>query len=351
MYDLKEVMEPLWKEGTIKRESVIFLEENDFQSELLFGINKIIKLESSDQKTVYTEDEDYFIKDGKIVLTEKSSVPKLFSSQLYPEKYQEGKVFGCTRGGYLSFSEGTYWHKLQTYVTYETKGSINDIPLPAKSELLPKTLKKLSCGETIRLVVYGDSISEGYNASGFVGEEPYMPSYGQLTAEFAVSKGASVWLKNTSLAGKDTVWALENVKERVIQYSPDLVILAFGMNDGTSRISGEDFRKNMETLRNEVLKSNPDCEFIMIAPTLPNKMACLLDEEKTPFYGTQDEYADEIVKLKQQGTDILDMTAIHRSLLRKKKFTDMTGNNVNHPNDYLVRWYAQCLCIMLGLMK
>jgi hypothetical protein len=37
------------------------------------------------------------------------------------------------------------------------------------------------------------------------------------------------------------------------------------------------------------------------------------------------------------------MTAVHGSLLSKKSYADMTGNNINHPNDYLARVYAQTL--------
>ena len=37
------------------------------------------------------------------------------------------------------------------------------------------------------------------------------------------------------------------------------------------------------------------------------------------------------------------MTSIHQSLLARKSYADMTGNNINHPNDYLARVYAQTL--------
>ena len=37
------------------------------------------------------------------------------------------------------------------------------------------------------------------------------------------------------------------------------------------------------------------------------------------------------------------MTGMHASLLEKKRYADMTGNNVNHPNDYLARVYAPTL--------
>mgnify|MGYP004609793363 FL=1 len=50
---------------------------------------------------------------------------------------------------------------------------------------------------------------------------------------------------------------------------------------------------------------------------------------------------------KSGGVVVGDMTAVHQVLLQHKRFFDMTANNVNHPNDFLVRAYAQLVCTML----
>ncbi len=349
MYDLNEIMEPCWRAGTIRKESVTFLEESGYRAVLWHRPEKILKVESSDGKTVYREGLDYELRDSALVLPETSAIPRIANRELYSAQAQEGKAFGCTDGGYLLFSEGSFWHKLQTYVTY-TSGEAFPVELiPKKTALLPGTLEKLGRGDTLRMVVYGDSISEGYNASGFVGAEPYLPTYSQLVQEYAAARGKHIWLKNTALAGQDTNWALEHVEERVCAYDPDLVILAFGMNDGTAGMDGARFRENVETLRRIIRQHAPRCEFLLVAPILPNKKACMLDEGRTPFFGTQEQYAPQLLQLREAGTDVVNMTAIHRALLERKQYPDMTGNNVNHPNDYLVRWYAQCICSVLGL--
>ena len=41
------------------------------------------------------------------------------------------------------------------------------------------------------------------------------------------------------------------------------------------------------------------------------------------------------------------MTGVHKELLNHKSYQDMTGNNINHPNDYLIRWYAQFISGLL----
>lgn len=41
------------------------------------------------------------------------------------------------------------------------------------------------------------------------------------------------------------------------------------------------------------------------------------------------------------------MTDMHTHLLRLKRYWDMTGNNINHPNDFLARVYAQVVSQVL----
>ena len=37
------------------------------------------------------------------------------------------------------------------------------------------------------------------------------------------------------------------------------------------------------------------------------------------------------------------MTSVSQAILKHKDFHDYSGNNINHPNDYFVRVYAQTL--------
>ena len=38
---------------------------------------------------------------------------------------------------------------------------------------------------------------------------------------------------------------------------------------------------------------------------------------------------------------VVPITALHAETLERKKYWDMTANNINHPNDMLIRMYAQ----------
>ncbi len=56
---------------------------------------------------------------------------------------------------------------------------------------------------------------------------------------------------------------------------------------------------------------------------------------------------DALARLCQPGIALADMTSIWAELLNHKKDRDMTGNGVNHPNDFGHRVYAQVLSSLL----
>ena len=75
-------------------------------------------------------------------------------------------------------------------------------------------------------------------------------------------------------------------------------------------------------------------EFILTATMLPNQYV-------GTAYKNQPLYEEPLSQLAGEGVAFLNMTQTHRDLLRYKRFVDMTGDNMYHPNDFLVRWYAQ----------
>ena len=49
------------------------------------------------------------------------------------------------------------------------------------------------------------------------------------------------------------------------------------------------------------------------------------------------------MELREKGTVIADFYSMQKYLLKRKRFIDLTGNNVNHPNDFMIRCHAQLL--------
>lgn len=104
------------------------------------------------------------------------------TADLYPTT--AGNTQAKMGGGYVLFYEGHYFHDRQLVVTYTHKANVWNGPVPIYgSAKLPHTINKLINGAPLTLLLYGDSISYGANASGVMGVQPYMPSWGSLVVQ------------------------------------------------------------------------------------------------------------------------------------------------------------------------
>ena len=54
-------------------------------------------------------------------------------------------------------------------------------------------------------------------------------------------------------------------------------------------------------------------------------------------------YRDELKALAGPGVALADVTAVWELLLKHKHDLDLTGNGLNHPNDFGHRLYAQAI--------
>jgi hypothetical protein len=59
------------------------------------------------------------------------------------------------------------------------------------------------------------------------------------------------------------------------------------------------------------------------------------------------QYRDALAGLCQEGIALADMTSIWTEFFKRKQDWDLTGNGVNHPNDFGHRVYAQVLSALL----
>lgn len=350
-YNFGESMVCFWKSATIYNESVLMVSYNGKMPEagLLFKPAEIISVKNSHLDIEYTEYEDWVFEDGKLKLTENSRALFLTCGQLYPALPREGWTFPRIGGGYLLFQEGHHFHDLQLCVSYTHPGDLWKGPVPVFDQAkLPKTKAILQAKRKMKIVLNGDSISAGANASGLMLVPPFQPDWGHLfVRKLEEVYGSQIELINTSKGGETSEWGMQNVGALVSEYRPDLVILHFGTNDGTCRMPAEQYKKNIEGMIKNVRSVNPDAEFILISPLMPNQRAALPNNPEVSFYGEQEKYLPVLRTLEEDGIAAVDMISIHKELLRHKKYYDMSGNHVNHPNDFLIRWYAQVLCTTL----
>ncbi|MBF0432221.1 MAG: SGNH/GDSL hydrolase family protein [Fibrobacteria bacterium] len=338
-FNMSQSMAPFWSTDTMYNESVLMMSSDGGapQAKLLFTPLDILSVKSSSLDVEYAEGVDWVWEDGVLKLLSGSSAVSLTEAELYPST-PGGNTFPRAGGGYILYSEGNFFHGKQLAVTYTHEGGLWMGPVPVYQEkALANVIAKLKSGKKIKIVFFGDSITEGYNASGMlVGASPYTPSWAELVcANLNRYYTSSVTFLNTAKAGERSNWGLANVAALVTAHKPDLVVIAFGMNDGNQHIQmlPETFKSNVQGMINNVRSQNPSAEFILVSTTLANS--------ETAVAVKQAEYITVLNELASQGIVVADMTGAHAELLKHKDFKDMTGNNVNHPNDFLVRWYAQ----------
>lgn len=341
--NLNQMMEPFWKSGMMYDESVMMISYKGQlpQARLLFPPEKILSVTTADHGREFEEGVDWCFEDGLLNLTKNSRIPFTDECEMYPKAAEEGWTQPAKAGGYVLFHEEHFFHDRQLAVTYKHGMNHWKGPIPCHAgDMLPRTHGRLRGKKNVNLILYGDSIAVGANASGVKGAPPFLPNWGQLfTMILEQTYGVPVTFKNPSVGGKTSFWGAENVKTLVADCKPDLVILAFGMNDGSANTDKYIFQKNIRTQIECIREQNSETEFILVAPTLANP--------ETFFAGCQSDYRTVLEELTCTGIVMTDMTSIHEELLKIKKFQDLTGNNINHPNDFLVRWYAQAIAALL----
>lgn len=329
---------PFWGSDMMHDESVLMVIEADgvARGTLLWPADVLLKVSDASRRQRFVEgrDFDHAQSSPALTLRARSRAPALRAQELAPD-------------GQPLIQEGHFFHSYQLSVSYRHSQRWSG-PRPDASPQLQRTRAKLEAGEPIELVVFGDSISLGHNASGFStaafeAVPPYLPPWPLLvTQQLEAHYGVHVELHNPSQAGKTAAWGREHVHELVSVHVPDLVIVGFGMNDGSLAESRASYRANIQSILDDVRGVSPQCEFILVASMLANP--------SWSAAGDQRQYLAELMQLSaaQPGVALADMTTTHGVLLERKRYADMTGNGINHPNDFLVRWYAQLVLALLN---
>ena len=334
-YDHSTYVTPLWEGNVVYNETVMFVDENE--APLLYIPDKVISVRSYDLKLEYVEGEDYVVRDGKIALTENTRIPSFEAEEYYPYEGVPGKSFGCNVEGhpYIFFSEGATIFKRQIHVTY-THSDVWSGFVPQKQNKFTRFFEKASRGEEVAVLFFGDSISCGANSSKMVGCEPYADTWYDMIVESMRKYFNNDKIKcvNTAVGGKNTVWAGEVLQERAIDISPDLMFLAFGMNDVFR--APEEEKALIKDILDRFLEACPDAEVALVSPMLPHFRL-------KGFWGNQRYFEKEFEELCDEYANValIPVTSVHSAVLERKRYYDMTGNNVNHPNDFLARIYAQ----------
>jgi lysophospholipase L1-like esterase len=342
--DQAHLFDPFWKSETVCGESVALVKENDTDpvyGTLLFTPKKIIGVHSSDGIIDYVEGQDYTVDQAqrRLILTPGTRIPTVNRADLYKHKGDPHSIGHKIDGPdtYLLYYEA-WFRTIQVEVDYERGEPWTGYTPQFAGSALPKTIAKLKSGAGLNICVTGDSIATGANASNRT--PPFMPGFVPLTG-LGLQKAYAGTVTMTNLAVGGT-WANGGVNKlpETIATKADLVIIAFGMND----VDGHNpalYARNVKAIIDGVKAVSPDTEFIVVSSILANpEWNWSPADQFIP-------YRDALVPLVGPGVAMADMTQLWTDMMKNKRYLDLTGNGINHPNDFGQRLYAKVLLSLL----
>ena len=343
----------LWdkKNNFVCRESAMFIGRNEIRT--LFPIREILRITSPASGSEYIDQEDFSYHPGSrhIRRIPGSSIPEIPQKMVRPDENaplfpapDARAIGGACDGGRLIFNNESFFAENQILIDYRAE-DINFVSeLDAQSDRLPEFRRKLAAGEKIRITLLGDSISEGFNATAFTGCAPYTPPYiEQLCRNLTDLFRVQITLHNRAVNGTGCRSAEQNAANWT-QDRPDLLIIAFGMNDFQS-MTAEEFVTVNRRLIDLCREVSPTSEAVLVTSMTGH-----------PFWkgtvpGHDAEFADAVRKFvasSDKSIALADVQKVWKKLLVHKDFYDLTGNGVNHPNDYGHTVYASVLTQLLA---
>ncbi len=359
-YDLQKFVYPIWKSDVCFAEASFVRENADGVVEplrLLYPIKSIVSVRSADLKTLYKEGVDYNItSDGNIEIIRTGSIPVLSYSDYHFPNYSavadklktkfpaaDNSGWGYIRAEIDTNNPGM--SRWTIAVTYEHEGeSVVNVPAD-KSAKFSKLITKLESGEDITVVSMGDSITYGWSSSSLVDIAPFSPSYNRMVCKFIEKKyNVDVTHKNIAVSGSASGAGENGGLTKVnaaCEASPDLVIVAYGMNDGTS-VEPATYINNINTIVSTIEQRCPDACIVVVGTCLPNaEVGYSAGVTLLRHHITYAEYLAEAEKNTWGNAAFADVTTANVELFERKVYQDVAGSNSNHPNDYMHRIYAQ----------
>lgn len=341
-----KLLEPFWASPIVQRESALFVREAEAarpQARLLLPAAEILRVARADGTVEFSVGTDYVVdpQSGHLELPPGSRIPFLDAVALFPPSGSPRSIahkLGDPNRGVL-FDNAHWFHDQQVEITYRSAQAWQG-HRPQLADNLPRTREKLRQKAPLTIAVSGDSISFGYNASGMTGAPPRMPAYPQLVADqLQATFGSPVKLVNRAVGGWRVEHGLEDLPQ-LLAAKPDLVIVAYGMNHFGSR-DPDGFGQLLAKLIAGIRAADAETEIILVSPMHGNSHWVHTPREQFA------PHRDAIASLTGPGIALADLTTLWGELLERKRDCDLTGNGVNHPNDFGHRIYAQAI---LGLL-
>ncbi len=366
----KEWLEKLWKGNVVCDEILCFLYDKEGVVQggrLLYKPEKILSVVSQNGQVVFEEGVDYLVTEEGIALTENSRIPVAKLDEYCPVIKDES----C-RWVQAADDETRYYlpdgavFRFQVCVTYTHCDEWQGVVPEAQEEKLCRARKKLSEKKPFEILFYGDSITAGWEASGCdehainvdtveemhvrLNNYPYLPAWAELVRSemaraygYDEASGAKITKINRAAGGSTADWGVRNEEKLLSPYRPDLVVIGFGMNDNAKDEAV--YAGEIEAIIGKVREYSPEADVILVSPMVPNEDILCFKTGKICLY----EKALTAVAGRLENVAVAPVNSVFQYLRDRKQYYDLTGNFINHPNDFSVRVYAQTVLAVLGL--
>ncbi len=357
-YDIRKYTDPMW-EGNIVYNEIVHPIRNqngtlpDFQ--LMYNASEIVSVKDYKLNVTYKEGVDYRLVNGNLQIIPSGSIPVMNYTDMHPTSVPSDYGADEFMPYYPRKDSGwEYWtggsdvcskSLAVTYIHNDTWGG----PVPASQESkLPKTFNKLKNDEALKIVVIGDSVASGAMGSAFLGIPPSVESYPEMMFRALKAKytNSNISLVNSAQGGAMTLTYSDNqsfMNEKIINHSPDLLIVNFGMNDSSCDrvgISSAEFREDTLNLVNYVKQKLPNCEIMFLSSLYGNRYTFPASsyEAHANVYKT---LANEL----GTGYAFANPQEIEKYLIEQvgKDYICFTADNMVHPGDFGMRLSAQAI--------
>jgi acyl-CoA thioesterase-1 len=338
----------VWAAAEVDDEPLFFLQaagDEAATARLLFAPKDAPRLRSATGEKSYEVGRDFTWRPGgrEVVLTKGSRIPfKTQAEVLLPPGSPNSIAASRDGAAHVLFGEGRFFHDQQVLAAY-TPAERWTGPVPAADPAgLARTIARLAARQPVKVVVLGDSISTGANASGVVGAPPGQMGYPDLVAAALHRRfGGPVTLKNLSVGGMNAPWGVAQMPAAVAE-APDMFVIAFGMNDASGRSPAGEYCGHVRQMAAAMHAARPACDVIIVTTMTANPAWNCAAPELYPAY------RDGLLALRAPGLAVADVTSVWSWIVGRKKFLDLAGNGVNHPNDFGHRLYADVILALLG---
>ena len=350
-YDLDKYMTPFWKGNIVYNEAVFpITDENGIilPLGLMYEPTEIISVKDYTLTRTYKEGRDYALTDGKLTVIPTGQICPHHHSAIHPRLNPHDLPFEilyphADAKGFDYWSESNEISLCYLSVTYIHNDTWHSITPESIREKLPRTAARLECGEPFTVSAIGDSVTAGAKSSRSSNLAPFVDAYPEMTVKALERKyGSKIEFHNRAVGGTLSTFYLDKVNDTVIQYSPDLVIIAYGMNDSSHErhgLTNEEFEKNIREHISYIKEKLPEAEVLLIASVYGNRTT-FPEERYESHAGILKKIASDT-----EGVALCDPFNIEKILLDdgRKKFIDFMADNMVHPNDYGMRLIAQTI--------